>query len=82
MKLEFSQQIFETYSSIEFHENPFSGSLIVPCRQTDRFDGADSLFRNFASGSKTSIKEISVCDCVTKTKSAAKCRHEQLINKT
>jgi len=35
-KLEFSQQIFEKYSTINFHENLFSGTRIVPCDQTDR----------------------------------------------
>ena len=36
MKLEFSQQIFKKCSNIKFLENPSSGSLFVPCRQTDR----------------------------------------------
>jgi len=35
VKLEFSPQIFEKSSSIQFHENAFSGSRIVSCRQTD-----------------------------------------------
>jgi len=35
MKLEFSQYIFEKYSSIKFHENQPSGSRDV-CRWTDR----------------------------------------------
>ena len=34
-KLEFSQQIFEKYSNIKFHENQSSGSGVVPCGQTD-----------------------------------------------
>jgi len=34
MKLEFSQQIFEKYPNIKFHENPPSGSWVVACRQT------------------------------------------------
>jgi hypothetical protein len=36
MKLEFSEQIFEKYSNIKFHENPFSGSQVITCRQMDR----------------------------------------------
>jgi len=36
MKLEFSQQIFEKYSNINFHGNPSSGSQVVPCGQTNR----------------------------------------------
>jgi len=39
MKLEFSRQIFEKYSSIEFHENPLCGSRIIPCGWTDRHVG-------------------------------------------
>ena len=40
MKLEFSRQIFEEYSDIKFHENPFSASRVVPCGRTDgRTDG-------------------------------------------
>jgi hypothetical protein len=35
MKLEFSGQIFEKSSNIEFHENPPSGSRVIPCGQTD-----------------------------------------------
>jgi len=29
-RLESSQQIFEKYSNIKFHDNPSSGSLVVP----------------------------------------------------
>jgi len=35
MKIVFSQQIFGKYSDIKFNENPFSGSRIVSCGQTD-----------------------------------------------
>ena len=35
IKLEFSRQIFKQYSNIKFHENPSSGSRVVPCRRTD-----------------------------------------------
>jgi hypothetical protein len=34
-KIEFSRQIFEKYSSIKNHENPSSGSRVVPCGRTD-----------------------------------------------
>ena len=37
IKFEFSLQVFEKYS-IKFHENPPSGSWIVPCGQTDRHE--------------------------------------------
>ena len=35
MKLEFSQNFFEKYSNIKFHENVSSGNLVVPCGQMD-----------------------------------------------
>ena len=35
MKFEFSWQIFEKSSCIKFHENPYIGSQIVWCRQTE-----------------------------------------------
>ena len=34
MKLEFSEQIFEKYSNVKFHENPSCGSRVL-CGQTD-----------------------------------------------
>ena len=42
MTLEFSRQIFEKYSNIKFHENPSSGSWVVPCRRMHRHDEANS----------------------------------------
>ena len=47
MKIEFSRQIFEIYSNIKLHENPFSGSRLGPCRRTDRRDVANSRFSQF-----------------------------------
>jgi len=38
MKLEFSRQIFEKYSDIKFHENPSSGSGVIPMRTDGRTD--------------------------------------------
>jgi len=35
MKLEFSRQIFEKYSDINFRENPSGGSRVVAWRRTD-----------------------------------------------
>ena len=42
IKLEFSQQIFEKYSNIKFHENPSSANPVIACRRTDRHDEANS----------------------------------------
>ena len=40
MKLEYSRQIFEKYSNINFHENSSRGSRIVPYGWTDIHDEA------------------------------------------
>ena len=52
MKLEFSQQIFEKYPNIKFHENPCCGSGVVcfmrthththTYRRTNRHDDANN----------------------------------------
>ena len=55
MKLEFSWQILEKYSTIEVHENPSSGSRVVPRGQTDERTDMTKLtvsFRNFGKASK------------------------------
>jgi hypothetical protein len=44
MELEFYRQIFEKYWDIKFYENPFSGSRVVPCGQTERQGEANSRF--------------------------------------
>jgi hypothetical protein len=38
MKFEISRQILEKYQNFNFHENPSSGSGVVPCGRTDRHD--------------------------------------------
>ena len=50
MKLEFSRQIFETYSKIKIHENLSGGSRVVSCGRTDRQDEANSHFSQFYEG--------------------------------
>jgi hypothetical protein len=47
MKLEFSLQVFEQSSDSKFHQNPSSGSRVVPCGQTDMAQLMVT-FRNFA----------------------------------
>jgi len=47
MKLRFSRQIFEKYPNIKFHENPSTGSRVVPCGQTERHDEGNSRFSKF-----------------------------------
>jgi hypothetical protein len=36
MNLEVYRQIFEKYANMKFHDNPSSGSRVVPCGRTDR----------------------------------------------
>ena len=57
VKLEFSGQIFffEKYTNVKFHENPSSGSRVVPCGQTDGPDAADSRFSLFCEGPQKEV---------------------------
>jgi len=48
MELEYARQIFEKYSDMKFHENPSSGSRVVPCGQTDMVK-LILVFRNFTN---------------------------------
>jgi len=48
MKLEFSQQIFEKFSNIKFHENPPIRSRVVPRGRTD-MTKLIFVLRNFAN---------------------------------
>jgi hypothetical protein len=41
---EFPRQNFERYSNIKFHDNPSSGSRVVPCGRTDRHVAANIRF--------------------------------------
>jgi hypothetical protein len=50
--LEFSRQILEKSTNIKFHENPSSGSRVVPCGRTDRHDEANSRFSKFTTAPK------------------------------
>jgi hypothetical protein len=54
-KLEFSRNILEKSSNTKFHENPSSGSRVVPCREMDRRTDMMNLivaFRYFANALK------------------------------
>jgi hypothetical protein len=58
MNLEFSRYIVEKYSNIKFHENPCSGSRVVPRGQTDGQTDMSNLtvaFRNFANALKNCV---------------------------
>ena len=45
--LEFSRQIFDKYWNILFHENPSSGSGVIPRGETDKHGEASSRFSKF-----------------------------------
>jgi len=62
MKFEFSRKIFEKFLHIKFHENPSSGSRVVPCGRTDGRTGGQTdmtklivAFRNFAKALKNPL---------------------------
>jgi hypothetical protein len=59
MKLEYRRQILERYSDISFHENPSSGSRVVPCRQKHmtKLLVAFSSFANVSKSEETHQKK-------------------------
>ena len=55
IKLNFLDRSFEKCSDIKFHENPSSGSRVVPCGETDGQTDVTKIivaFRNFAIAPK------------------------------
>jgi hypothetical protein len=61
MKLEFSRQIFEKVSNTTFHQNPSSGSRVVPCGRTDM--KLTVAFYNFVNASKNITTLVSLLHC-------------------
>ena len=57
MKLEYSRQIKKKSSNIKFHQNPSSGSRVVPCGRTD-MTKLRVAFRNFSNAPKNVQKCI------------------------
>jgi len=57
MKLESSRQIFEKYSNTKFHENPSSGTRVVPCGTDRRIDKMKLIvvFHNFSNAPKIDL---------------------------
>jgi len=47
MKLQIFDRFTGEYANIKFHENPSSGSRIVPREQADKHDEANSRFSHF-----------------------------------
>jgi hypothetical protein len=58
MKLEFSRQILEKYSNINFRENPFSGSRVVLCGRTD-MTKLRVAFRNITNTAPKKLNPVS-----------------------
>jgi hypothetical protein len=60
IKLEFSRHIFEEYSYIQFHKNPFRVNRVVPCQQTDvrtdRHDVGNSFFSQLIKRAQKATK--------------------------
>jgi len=54
MKRKFSRQILKKYSNVKFHENPSSGSWVIPCERTDWHVA----FRNFANAPKNCLGKV------------------------
>jgi hypothetical protein len=48
--LNFFDRLPKKYSGIEFHENPFSGSRVIPYGRTDKHDEANRRFSHFSEG--------------------------------
>jgi len=57
-KLEFSRQIFEKYSNIEFRDNSPSGSRDVPRGRTDRHEQLTVASRNSTNAPKKITNKI------------------------
>jgi len=57
MNLEFSKQIFKN-THIKFHENPFSGSRVVPRVQTDRHTDMTELIASFCNFANAPNKKV------------------------
>jgi len=58
MELKSSRHIFKKYPNIKFLKNPFGGSGVVPCGQTDRQTDMTKIvdaFRNFPNAPNNSV---------------------------
>jgi len=55
MKLESPRRVFQKYINIKFHENPSTGSRVVPCEQTD-MTKLTVAFCSFANAPKILIR--------------------------
>ena len=75
INVEFSRQIFEKYSDMNFHKNPSSGSRVAPCKQTDRHDELTVAFRNFTEAPKkvTVMKVVFALLLITKQFALMEC---------
>jgi hypothetical protein len=73
MNFEFSRHTFEKYSNVKFHENPSSGSRVVPYGRTDRRTDMAKLVVSFRSFTKAPKKRYDYFSATTKAFSV--CHH-------
>ena len=60
IRLDCSRQIFEKCPDIQLHENPSTGSWVVPCGRTDGHDKATIRFSLFCEGA-WKVRKIPKC---------------------
>jgi hypothetical protein len=68
MKVESSLQICEKYLNIKFHENSFSGSLVVSCKRTEEqteMTGLILAFHYFANAPKNAYSLSALGQCIS-----------------
>jgi hypothetical protein len=71
MKLQFSRQTFGKSSNIKFHQNPSSGSQIVPCGRTDGHE-ANSRFSQICKSAWNDNQQILLSTASAQSSKATK----------
>jgi hypothetical protein len=84
MKFEFSRQILEKYSNIDFLENPSSGSQAVPCeRKEGQTDGRTNMTKlivaicNFAKAHYGKYSNIDFIEKPSSGSQAVPCKRKE-----
>jgi hypothetical protein len=72
--LNFLNIVSKENSNIRFHQNPSSGSRVVPNGQTDGHDETNSLFRNFAKESDKLANHVSPFSLHFSLRETKRCR--------
>jgi hypothetical protein len=53
---------FQKYLNIKFHEDPFSGSRVVPCGWKERHDEANDRFSQFCERAQKKEERLTLLD--------------------